>query len=106
MRRAPLLLFALLLAGPGWAQFVAPGGVIPVVANLPGLNDTFWRSDVSILNVTSQATSVVLRLYPEIRGGSPAFAAIAIISAVITLIAENMSAFRSLRVLPAPNGPT
>ena len=55
------------------AQFVAPGGIIPVVANLPGVNDTFWRSDVSILNVTESDTTVTLYLYPEIRGGTAAF---------------------------------
>jgi hypothetical protein len=55
------------------AQFVAPGGVIPVVANLPGVNDTFWRSDVTILNVGAADTSVVLQLFPEIVGGEPAF---------------------------------
>ena len=55
------------------AQFVAPGGIIPVVANLPGVNDTFWRSDVSILNVSESDTTVTLYLYPEIRGGTAAF---------------------------------
>lgn len=72
--RLPLLLVTCLVAAlPAGAQFVAPGGVIPVVANLPGLNDTRWRSDVSILNVTAESTQVMLQLYPEIRGGSPAF---------------------------------
>ena len=73
MRSALLLVTCLLATVPAGAQFVAPGGVIPVVANLPGLNDTFWRSDVSILNVTAESTQVVLQLYPEIQGGVPAF---------------------------------
>jgi|GEM_PF-3111694 len=73
MRRVFLLVICLAAAAPAAAQFVAPGGVIPVVANLPGLNDTFWRSDVSILNVTGESAQVMLQLYPEIRGGSPAF---------------------------------
>ncbi len=73
MRNATLLVTLLLIAGQAPAQFVGPGGVIPVVANLPGANETFWRSDVSILNVTNQDTQVVLQLYPEIVGGSPAF---------------------------------
>jgi hypothetical protein len=74
MRRAPLLLIALLATGSASAQWVAPGGFIPVVAYNPGLNDTFWRSDVSVLNPNGQATTVILQLYPEIRGGTPAFA--------------------------------
>jgi hypothetical protein len=55
------------------AQFVAPGGSIPVVANTPGVNGTFWRSDVSVLNLNDWDTSVVLVLLPEIRGGSQVF---------------------------------
>lgn len=70
------LLFALVMAAvaaPASAQFVAPGGTIPVVANLPGKNGTFWRSDVSILNVSGQDTSVQMVLYPEIRNGEATF---------------------------------
>jgi hypothetical protein len=55
------------------AQYVGPGAAIPVVANNPGVNDTYWRSDVSILNVDEVDTSVRLLLYPEIRGGQPQF---------------------------------
>jgi len=55
------------------AQFVAPGGTIPAVANNRGENDTFWRSDVSVLNLNSTATSVVLLLLPEIKSSGPAF---------------------------------
>jgi len=73
MRSALLFVTCLLAAVPAGAQFVAPGAVIPVVANLPGVNDTFWRSDVSILNVTEESTQVVLQLFPEIRGGVPTF---------------------------------
>lgn len=58
---------------PAGAQFVAPGGSIPVVASLPGANDTFWRSDVSILNLNSEPTSVVLVLFPEIKKNGPVF---------------------------------
>jgi hypothetical protein len=60
-------------AVPAGAQFVAPGGAIPAVASLPGENETFWRSDVNILNPNSAATSVVLVLYPEIRMNGPVF---------------------------------
>ena len=59
--------FLLASAIPAGAQFVAPGGSIPVVASLPGANDTFWRSDVHILNLNPSATSVVLVLFPEIK---------------------------------------
>jgi len=55
------------------AQFVAPGGTIPAVANIPGENETFWRSDVSILNLSSAATSVVLLLLPELKSSGPTF---------------------------------
>ncbi len=73
MRPVLLVLTCLLATVPAGAQFVAPGGVIPVVASLPGLNETFWRSDVSVLNVTAESTQVVLQLYPEIVGGVQAF---------------------------------
>ena len=63
----------LAVAIPSTAQFVAPGGSIPVVASLPGANDTFWRSDVNILNLNSSATSVVLVLFPEIKKNGPVF---------------------------------
>ncbi len=78
MRKLVLLfVFSLFLLAPeARAQFVAPGGAIPVVANLPGLAGTFWRSDVNILNLGESATSVVIQVFPEIVGGSPAFDAI------------------------------
>jgi hypothetical protein len=55
------------------AQFVAPGGTIPAVANTSGGSGSFWRSDVSILNLNSSATSVVLLLLPELTNNGPAF---------------------------------
>jgi len=72
-----LLLGVLLAAAPGWAQFVAPGGTIPVVANLPGMEGTFWRSDLSVLNVGSSDTTISMQLYPEIVNGQPVFQAMA-----------------------------
>jgi hypothetical protein len=58
---------------PGFAQFAAPGGPIPVVANLPGLNQTFWRSDVYVLNMNPTDSSFVMVLYPEIVDNEPTF---------------------------------
>lgn len=68
-----LITGALLMPVAAAAQFVAPGGTIPAVANNRGENNTFWRSDVSILNLNSTATSVVLLLLPELRSSGPAF---------------------------------
>ena len=68
--------FALLvitLASPAAAQFVAPGGAIPAVANVRGEKNTFWRSDVSILNVSPAETSVMLFLFPELKHSTPTF---------------------------------
>lgn len=74
MRRGTLLtILVMAWAVPAAAQFVAPGGTIPAVANTPGENNTFWRSDVSILNLSSSDTSVVLLLLPELRNAGPAF---------------------------------
>jgi len=74
MRRTLLLtILALMTTAPAGAQFVAPGGSVPVVANLPGLNATDWRTDVSVVNLAETETSVVLLLQPEIVGGVPAF---------------------------------
>ena len=63
----------LLLSASAGAQFVAPGAAVPAVASLPGANNTFWRSDVSVLNLNSEATQVVLVLYPEIKNSGPVF---------------------------------
>jgi hypothetical protein len=63
----------LLAAAPANAQFVAPGGTIPAVANLSGGSGSFWRSDVSILNLNSTDTSVVLLLLPELKNSGPDF---------------------------------
>jgi hypothetical protein len=60
-------------AVPAGAQFVAPGAAVPAVASLPGANNTFWRSDVNVLNLNSEATSVVLVLFPEIKSSGPVF---------------------------------
>jgi len=60
-------------AAPVGAQFVAPGGTVPAVANIAGGSGSFWRSDVSILNLNSTDTSVVLLLLPELRNSGPAF---------------------------------
>ncbi len=74
MRKTWLLVLTLLVwAFPAAAQFVAPGGAIPAVANIRGENNTFWRSDVSILNVSATATTVQLFLFPELKNSGPAF---------------------------------
>ncbi len=69
-----LAVLTVLAAAPAAAQFVAPGTTLPVVANLAGLNGTFWRSDVSVVNVGEADTNVIFQLFPEIAGGQPAFA--------------------------------
>lgn len=62
-----------LIAAPAPAQFVGPGGTVPVVANLSGANGSFWRSDVNVLNVSGSDTTIQMVLYPEIAHGQPAF---------------------------------
>ena len=66
-------IFILASVAPAGAQFVAPGAAIPAVANNPGANETFWRSDVSILNLEATDVSVMLVLYPEIKNSGPVF---------------------------------
>jgi hypothetical protein len=68
-----LVVLVLLTATGAGAQFVAPGGSFPVVANLPGLNNTDWRTDVSVVNLAATETSIALLLQPEIKNGVPAF---------------------------------
>lgn len=72
-RTLMLATIVLLTASAAGAQFVAPGAAIPVVANLPGLNNTDWRTDVSVVNLADADTSIVLLLQPEIRNGVPDF---------------------------------
>ena len=74
MRRMLMLaVLVSLTAVSASAQFVAPGGSVPVVANLPGQNNTDWRTDVSVVNLGLTDTSVVLVLQPEIKNGAPLF---------------------------------
>jgi hypothetical protein len=74
MRRLLVICALILLTtAPAGAQFVAPGGTIPAVANTSGGSGSFWRSDVSILNLNSADTSVVLLLLPELKNSGPAF---------------------------------
>jgi hypothetical protein len=75
MQRTLLLSIVAIMAAPyAGAQFVAPGGTLPVVASLPGLNSTDWRTDVSVVNLGTTDTTIVMLLQPEIRDGVPAFA--------------------------------
>jgi hypothetical protein len=74
MKRLAILVVGLMAwISPATAQFVAPGGTIPAVANLPGVGGTFWRSDVSVLNINDFDVNIVMYLLPEIRDGSPTF---------------------------------
>jgi hypothetical protein len=74
MRKFAVVVLALVLWVPMVsAQFVAPGATVPVVANTPGVADTYWRSDVTVLNINDWDISVVLYLLPEIRNGEPTF---------------------------------
>lgn len=75
MRKILLLVLIVLVWAPHvGAQFAAPGGTIPTAAgSIHGENGTLWRSDVSILNLSSSETSVVLVLFPEITSDGPAF---------------------------------
>jgi hypothetical protein len=66
-------ILVLLSTAPAAAQFVAPGGTIPAVANTSGGSGSFWRSDVSILNLNSTDTTVVLVLLPELTNAGQAF---------------------------------
>jgi hypothetical protein len=74
MRRLAIVMLGLMVwAAPAAAQFVAPGGTIPAVANLPGVGGTFWRSDVSVLNINDRDITIVMYLLPEIRDGGATF---------------------------------
>jgi len=69
-----LALSVILAASPAAAQFVAPGGTVPAVSGtVSGENGTVWRSDVSVLNLSSSETSIVFVLFPEIRNNGPVF---------------------------------
>jgi hypothetical protein len=73
--RSLVLSVAILVVGAAStaAQFASPGGPVPVVANVPGLNQTFWRSDVYVLNINQTYTSFVMVLFPEIVSNEPEF---------------------------------
>ncbi len=74
MRNLLWVVLAIVLWAPSArAQFVAPGGMVPVVANNYGVNGIPWRSDVSVLNINATDTAFVLVVYPEIRNGTAEF---------------------------------
>ncbi len=73
MRRILVFAIVSMAASVVGAQFVAPGGTVPVVANLPGLNGTDWRTDISVINLAPTQTSIVLLLQPELQDGVPGF---------------------------------
>ncbi len=68
-----LALLIALAAAPATAQYVAPGAILPVVANLGGVNDSSWRTDVTVLNLTDHAVSIQMILIPELVNGEPTF---------------------------------
>ncbi len=73
MFRKLVVAISLLVAAPVSAQFVAPGGVVPVVANNAGEGDTYWRSDVNVLNVSGEDTTVQMQLFPNTGPGGGAY---------------------------------
>ena len=68
-----VLTVVLLAAVPATAQFVAPGGVVPVVANNAGQEGTYWRSDVNVLNVSGEDTRIQMQLFPNTGPGGGAY---------------------------------
>ena len=61
MRKILLLVLMVLVWAPHvGAQFAAPGGTIPTAAgSIHGENGTLWRSDVSILNLSSSRRPIL-----------------------------------------------
>lgn len=50
----------------------ATDAVFPIVGRAPGANNTFYRTDISLLNLSGEDTSVVLEYYPSGAAGSSA----------------------------------
>jgi len=95
MRRVAVMAFVVMaVAVSAGAQFVAPGGTVPVVASIPGLNNTDWRTDVSVVNLAGTETSVLLLLQPEIANGAPTFDPI--LSDPVNIAAGDQRTFRNI----------
>jgi hypothetical protein len=88
------VVFILMVAPEVGAQFVAPGAVLPVVANLPGINNTDWRTDVNVVNLGTVETSIVMQLLPEIRNGQQQFDPI--VSEPMIIAAGNQRTMRNI----------
>lgn len=74
MRFGIIVCFCVVLFSPPIsAQTIGPGAAVPGVAALPGLNGTYWQSDVVVQNPGETATSVRFLLFPEIREGAQVF---------------------------------
>jgi hypothetical protein len=58
----------------------ATDDVFPIVGRAPGANGTFFRTDLSLLNLSAQSTSVVLEFYPAGPAGGSAPSAIATVA--------------------------
>lgn len=81
MRNTLLLSFTLLLAVSSFAQqtddlvvpqSAAPQIVIPVTGNAPGANGTYFRTDISVINLRNAAQRVALYWLPQGVAGSAA----------------------------------
>ncbi|HEX6095424.1 MAG TPA: hypothetical protein VF432_03790 [Thermoanaerobaculia bacterium] len=58
----------------------ATDAVFPIVGRVPGANATFYRTDVSLLNLSGEETSVVLEFYPAGVAGNSGPSAIATVA--------------------------
>ncbi len=58
--------FALIVPLTGFAQ-LAPSWMIPAVANTPGVNQTYWRTDVNLHNPHEYELPVVVQFLPSNR---------------------------------------
>jgi hypothetical protein len=67
MKRTPILLLAvavMMMPGAAFAQ-LAPSWMIPAVANTPGVNGTYWRTDVNLHNPHEYDLPVVVQFLPS-----------------------------------------
>jgi hypothetical protein len=67
MRKAFLVLAAVtcLLSSAAAAQLVNSFHFVPVVVRSPGLNGTFWQSDIAVSNLGTSPVNVGMRFFPS-----------------------------------------
>ncbi|NOZ79000.1 MAG: hypothetical protein GXP48_07460 [Acidobacteria bacterium] len=70
--KVSLALFScLVLSAAAWAQVAGPAQLVPVVARLAGSSGSYWQTDISVSNVSTEACILEAIFLPEEHANDP-----------------------------------